>query len=70
MQQKKWYFLKYIPHMPMVVIGVSRLSTFKLNIKKDIGKNYPTEKLGDFRDLETDSNRLNFRLVCSVLGVS
>lgn len=54
--------------MPMVVIGVSKWNNFKLKIEKDIGKKYSTAKLGDFRDLETDGNRLHFRLVYAILA--
>lgn len=54
--------------MSMVVIGESKWNNFKLNIEKDIGKEYSTAKLGDFRDLETDGNRLNFRRVYAILA--
>lgn len=42
--------------------------TLKLNIEKYIGKKYSTAKLGDFRDLETDGNRLHFRLGYAILA--
>ena len=56
------------PTYAHVVKVVSRWDNFKFNRKKDIGKNFPTAKLRDFRDLKADGNWLNFRLTCVVLA--
>lgn len=44
------------PTYAHVVMVVSRWDNFKFNRKKDIGKNFPTAKLGDFGDLKADGN--------------